>query len=217
MAIKKKLKAALVFVLDIVLNVVILFAFVFAIREFIVAPFQIFGPSMCDTLNDYNGECQNGFGEYIILNKFTYLHAGGLKVGEPERYDIVVFHPPQDKKVFFIKRVIGLPGETVEIKSGKVFINGEKLEEPYLDEENMGNTKAYDKSVFQVPEGRYFVLGDNRTRSSDSRTCFEETRKKCENNEDNHYLTIKNIQGKAWVVLWPFEFARVLDYPEINS
>ena len=76
----------------------------------------------------------------------------------------------------------------------------------------MDNTKAYDKSVFRSRRADILYMGDNRARSSDSRTCFEETRKKCENNEENHYLTIKNIQGKAWVVLWPFDFARVLDY-----
>lgn len=210
----KKLKGAFLFVLDIILNIVILFAFVFVIREFLVAPFQIFGPSMCDTLNDYNGECQKGYGEYIILNKFGYLHFFGMKIGEPERYDIVVFHPPHNNKVFFIKRIIGLPGEIVEIKNGNVFINGKKLDEPYLNSNNAGNTKSYTKSLFEVPEGQYLAFGDNRNASTDARTCFKESKNGCRDTDASPYLTIKNIEGKAWIVLWPFDFARVIEYPK---
>ena len=86
---------------------------------------------------------------------------------EPERGDIVIFKYPDDESVDYLKRIIGLPGETVEIIRGKVYINGELLDEPYLSEEPTGDFGPY-----QVPEDSYFMLGDNRAVSKDSRVLF---------------------------------------------
>lgn len=83
---------------------------------------------------------------------------------DPERGDIVIFPWPDNPEVTYVKRVIGLPGETVEIKDGAVYINGEAIEEPYLKEEMVGEYGPY-----VVPEGCYFMLGDNRNSSQDSR------------------------------------------------
>lgn len=108
---------------------------------------------------------------------------------DPERGDIVMFDYPDDESVLYVKRIIGLPGETVEIVDGKVYIwEGDKeedkivLEEPYLKEEPTGSY-----GPFEVPEGCYFMLGDNRNGSWDSRKW------------DNKYVKKEKIQCKAWL------------------
>ena len=105
---------------------------------------------------------------------------------EPERGDIVIFKYPDDEKVDYLKRIIGLPGETVEIVSGKVYIDGELLDEPYLDEEPTGDFGPY-----QVPEDSYFMLGDNRAVSKDSRYWT------------NTYVHRDKIIAKAFFMYWP--------------
>ena len=105
---------------------------------------------------------------------------------EPERGDIVIFKYPDDESVDYLKRIIGLPGETVEIISGKVYINGELLDEPYLSEEPTGDFGPY-----QVPEGSYFMMGDNRAVSKDSRYWH------------NTYVSKDKIIAKAFVMYWP--------------
>lgn len=99
-------------------------------------------------------------GDRFFGNRLAYLF------NDPERFDIVVFKYPDDESQLFVKRVIGLPGETVEIKEGKVYINGSDipLDDSFTPETPMGNYGPY-----VVPEGRYFMLGDNRNHSGDSR------------------------------------------------
>jgi signal peptidase I len=203
-----KIKEAGIFSFDIILNVIILFAIVFLIREFLIAPFQVSGPSMCDTMNYYNGECQDGYGEYIILNKLTYFF------NDPQRYDIVVFRPPNHKDVFYIKRIIGMPGDEIEFKDdGYVYLNGEKMDEPYLNEDNLGKTESKWLHRVKIHEGEYLVLGDNRNQSTDSRTCFTNNIYGCTKEGNTEFLTKKDIEGKAWIVLWPFSQARIIDHP----
>jgi len=97
-------------------------------------------------------------GDRIIASRIHYYFS------EPKRGDIVVFRYPDNEEVLYVKRIIGLPNETVEIKDGNVYINGKLLEEPYIKE------KAYgDFGPYEVPEGCYFMLGDNRNGSTDSR------------------------------------------------
>ena len=205
-------RSALNFWLDIGLNLIIIIGLVFLIRTYVISPFQVYGPSMCDTLNAENGECGKGYGEYIIVNKFGYQNILGWQVGHPERGDIIVFHPPHNDKEFYIKRVVGMPGESVELIDGYVYIknidnpNGIRLEEPYLNEDNLGNTHPMTGTrVFNVPENSYYVMGDNRLKSSDARSCFSETfvHKKCGEEGTSYFLTQKNIEGKAMVILWP--------------
>ena len=118
-------------------------------------------------------------GECIMVNKVCY-HSSG-----PQRGDVVVFNPPFQSQYPYIKRVIGLPGETVEIRTGKVFINGIPLEE----DEYIKERPNYTMPVMQVPENQYFVLGDNRNNSNDS----------------SHDWTVPpdNIIGRAWFIYWP--------------
>jgi signal peptidase I len=218
----KELKETGYFWLDVLLNVIIIVALVFMIRTYIISPFQVYGPSMCDTFNFFDGQCQRQYGEYLIVNKFGYQSFGGFTIGLPKRGDVVVFHPPANNDEFFIKRVIGLPGETVKLKDGKVFIynqdnpDGFELNEPYLNDTNRGNTQPLlaGKTVFEIPEAAYFVLGDNRIASTDSRICFKETIGGTACSKDSSpYLTMDHIEGKAWLVLWPLNKLAVIQDP----
>ena len=100
-----------------------------------------------------------GNGDRIFVNRI---------IGELKRGDIVVFQFPEDKSKSFVKRIIGLPNEKIEIRSGKVFINNQSLEEPYIDSKY--NQVSRDSIEFRIPDGHYFVLGDNRNNSYDSRS-----------------------------------------------
>lgn len=131
--------------------------------------FRVYGSSMEPNFHS---------GEYIIVNRLEYyLHP-------PRRGDVVVFRYPRDPRRSFIKRVIGLPGETVEIRRGKVYINGELLQEPYPL-----NPGTYSWGPKVVGEDEVFVLGDNRNFSSDSHSWG--------------MLPMRYIIGKAWICYWP--------------
>jgi len=120
-------------------------------------------------------------GQRLLVSKVAY------KFGEPQRGDIIIFPPPNiDSEYDYIKRIIGLPGETVRMTGGVVYINNVPLEEPYITNRGNGNMNS-----IKVPDGEYFVLGDNRTNSSDSRA----------------FGTVPGdtITGKAWLTIWPIE------------
>ena len=105
---------------------------------------------------------------------------------KPQRGDIIIFRFPDDESILYIKRIVGMPGETVNIRDGKVYINGEELDEPYLTVTTEG-----DYGPYEVPEGHYFMLGDNRNNSADSRFW------------NNTYLSEEKIVGKAVLRYWP--------------
>jgi signal peptidase I len=116
-------------------------------------------------------------GQRLIVVKAAYWF------GEPQRGDVIIFTHPDDPQRTLVKRVIGLPGEQVEIKAGVVYINGSSLDEPYIK----GTTSSLSKT--EVPEGCYFVMGDNRQASSDSR----------------YWGTVprEDIIGRVWLLYWP--------------
>lgn len=154
----KKIKELLPYVIIII--VVIL------IKAFIVTPIVVNGPSMMDTLHDK---------DIMILDKL------GIKIKEIKRFDIVVIDA-MDTKI--IKRVIGLPGETIEYKDNKLYIDGKLIEDSY------GSQVTYDFDSVKIPNDMYFVLGDNRTDSVDSRILG------C--------ISKKDILGKATFIIYPF-------------
>lgn len=121
-------------------------------------------------------------GDRLIANRLSYLFS------EPERFDIVVFRYPDDESILYIKRIIGMPGETVEIKDGEVYIDGstEPLDDSFIKEE-MYSTDG----IYQVPEGEYFMMGDNRNNSSDSRFW------------DYKFVKEEKILGKALFKYYP--------------
>lgn len=127
---------------------------VIPIRIFIAEPFIVSGSSMSPTFEN---------GDYLIVDKISY------KIGKPQRDDVVVFRYPNDTTKFFIKRIIGLPNETIDINGSKVTItNGTNTEGFVLDESFIKNF-ANNDTHFELKHDEYFVMGDNRTSSSDSR------------------------------------------------
>ncbi len=213
---EKKNNKILLWILDVGLNVGIIVGLVLVIQTWIIAPFDVSGASMCDTLNNINGKCENGYGEKILLNEAGYF------AEEPQRGDIVVFKPEGQDDKYFIKRVIGLPNETVELKEGKVFVtdtNGKSFEliENYLNETNKDDTQPFfsDLRVFEVPEDRYFLMGDNRKFSTDSRSCFEgQINSDCRKSPNLIFVPRSHIRGKALLVFWPIQNMRIIKHPE---
>jgi len=138
-------------------------------------------------------------GEWIMVNKVCYRSSG------PQRGEVIVFNPPppnEESPNPFIKRVIGLPGETVEIKDEKVFIDGTPLDE----NEYITPPPNYTMPATEVPEDEYFVLGDNRNNSNDSHNGWTVPR--------------ENIIGKAWFTYWPPSKLKVVkhySYPELSE
>ena len=131
--------------------IIFVVVFVLVVNNFLIINAKIPSESMENTIMT---------GDRIFGNRLAYL------LGDPERYDIVIFRYPDDESQLFIKRVIGLPGETVEIIDGKVYIDGSEtpLDDSFTPETPTGNYGPY-----TVPEGCYFMLGDNRNNSRDSR------------------------------------------------
>lgn len=151
------------------------------IRVFLFTPIVVDGISMMPTLED---------GDRMIVNKIGY------SIGKPDRFDIVVFHAPEQKD--YIKRIIGLPGDEVEYRDDTLYINGEPMEEPYLDKYKEEVTEGPLTEDFTlegkiqskvVPEGHVFVLGDNRRKSKDSRHIG--------------VISIDEIIGSTKMVFWP--------------
>lgn len=179
--------------LDVLLNVVVIVGIVTGIRTFLVSPFQVEGSSMSSTLENR---------EYIIINKLAYV------LGDPERGDIVVFRPPNDESKYYVKRVIGVPGDKLVLQNGNVFIqpSGEgsltQLDEPYLDERNAGRTFPHPGSsereaTYTVPEGGYFLMGDNRQGSLDSRSFADP------DHRQTPFVERRSIKGRVWFVALP--------------
>lgn len=125
---------------------------------FVAQPVVVEGTSMLPTLHD---------GERLIVNKLIYYKWQSVSWGHLERGDVVVFWYPNDPDKSYVKRVIGLPGETVEMRNGIVYINDAEMREHYLDGEYNKNRENMTRE--KVPEHHYFVMGDNRDNSSDSR------------------------------------------------
>ena len=211
-------------------DLVIILIFVLFIRMFLVTPFQINGTSM--ETNYHNGE-------YILVDKFSYLNLPvtyerdstgdslminiekfilsniPVHIWDPSRWDVVVITPHADKdREYYIKRVIGLPGDTIKFENGEVFIrqssgSGEfvKLNETYLSPSNKGNTYldiGIHQSMFKIPEWYYWVMGDNRTGSADSRQCFRSCSGK---GESAHFISRKDIVG---TVLLDFGYFNII-------
>jgi signal peptidase I len=128
-------------------------------------------------------------GQRLIVGKAAYWFS------EPQRGDIVIVRPPIETSTEYVKRLIGLPGDTIAVKGGKVYVNGVALVEPYIKE-----SPASTFSPYVVPENHYFLMGDNRNHSNDSRSGWTVTR--------------QEIVGKAWLRIWPLDkWGLVGNYP----
>ena len=154
---EKPKKSALREILEWILTIAIALTVAFVIRTYIGEPVRVDGHSMDYTLADR---------EIMLASKFDYL------LGEPKRFDVIICHYPNrrgpgflgiESDLNFVKRIVGLPGDVVEVSGGYLYVNGEKYEEPYIT-----NRPDYTMKPYTVPEGYYFVLGDNRSNSNDS-------------------------------------------------
>ena len=180
-----------------IIEAVVLAAVVFMLLQVTVRNFKVDGSSMDPTLED---------GQYLLVNRLVYLRVeldrlakivpfwtageGSSRhaIHAPKRGEVIVFEfpdsNPNNPKKDFVKRVVGLPGETMRMFDGKVFVNEEVLDEPYLSQKGHSNA-----SEVTLGEGEYYVLGDNRTHSNDSRSWGA--------------VPEANIRGKVWIVYWP--------------
>ena len=171
----------------------ILAVLIFVALQLSVQPYKVEGSSMEPNIDE---------GEYLMVNKLVYFnyHPEGIlerapfssndgsgavfPFHGPRRGEIIVFKFPLDPSRSFVKRVIGVPGDTIEIENGRVILNGRLLEEPYLVNPGFGDLEQK-----VVPSDSYFVMGDNRSASDDSRNWGA--------------VPIENVIGRAWVSYWP--------------
>ena len=182
------------------IETVIIALLIFLALQFSVQNFRVEGPSMDPTLGD---------GQYLLANKLVYLSFDPQDLRSllpfidvkrdkplfpfhsPRRGEVVIFRFPGDESRDFVKRVIAIPGDTVEIREGQVFVNDEKRDEPYITHhENSSMAPA------KVGSAEYFVLGDNRRASHDSRNWGP--------------VPGRNIIGRAWLSYWPLDRLRGL-------
>lgn len=168
-------------VLSTVRYIIVLSLVFFIVHRFFFSPVMVDGDSMEPTLSD---------GDYLLLNKFS----------EIEPFDIVVFPPPDEEEIQYIKRVIAQPGDTVEYREDILYLNGEAVEQPFLEEKKAEEISYYSSGDFslltllgveEVPAGQYFVMGDNRLNSRDSRSFG--------------FIDEEDILGKVTLRYWPFE------------
>jgi len=160
------------------------------IRTFVVQAFKIPSESMLQTLQ---------VGDHLLVNKFIYgikipfIDRTLIPVSSPHFQDIIVFEYPEDPSKDFIKRVIGLPGDTIELRAGVLWRNGEKVDEPYLAHLPPKGFAMHlsEFGPVTVPAGKYFCMGDNRNNSHDSRYWG--------------FVDTRAIVGKAWIIYWSWE------------
>jgi signal peptidase I len=179
----KKLIAA---IFDFLQSIVVVMALMVMVYLFIMSPQEISGESMFPTFEN---------GEYILTNKVEY------KIHEPQRGDVVVFKSPRNKDIDYIKRIIAVPGDTITLQNGKYSVNGQLLSEQYLPPNLYTFAGSFLKENMEVtvPPGYYFVSGDNRPHSLDSR--------------EFGFVPKEDIIGKAFFRYWPIDRAGVIKNP----
>lgn len=199
-----RIKEVIVFFRDLV----IILCVVMFIRTYVASPFRISGNSMEENYHDK---------QFILVDKFSYADFGFDKVGDPKRGDVVILRPHAGNgKEYYIKRIIGVSGDVIEFKDGEVFLKTKdmseavKLNEGYLSAFNKGRTflpNDVRTAKFEVPEGEYFSMGDNRNNSSDSRSCF----RSCTTGNAGHYLKRSDIVGKVFLDVGYFKIFDVFE------
>lgn len=177
------MRKLLVFVWEVAKMVAISLVIIIPVRYYLIQPFFVYGASM---------EPNFSSGNYLIINEIGY------RFSEPQRGEVVVFKYPLNPSQYYIKRIIGLPGETVEIKDGQIIIYNQNFPEGRILDESMylpENRTTSGSAHIKLGEDEYFVLGDNRQASSDSRRWGS--------------LPENYIIGKAWIRAWPFNLVEI--------
>jgi len=161
---------------DWLVSIIVAVALAFCIRTFLVEPYMVSGNSMYPSLHNR---------ERLVVDKLSYFFT------DPVKGEIVVFRFPKDQSRDFIKRVIAVAGDTIEMRRGKVLVNGNVIEEGYTWKEDPKGKNLSDFRKTVVPNGTIFVLGDNRNNSEDSRF------------KDVDFVPLKLVKGRALFCFWP--------------
>lgn len=177
--------------LRLVRDIILIIAVFILFGVFVAQPVVVEGTSMLPQLHD---------GERLLVNKLVYYKIQSVSWGHLTRGDIVVFWYPKEPDKSYVKRIIGLPGETVEVRNGRIYIDGNELNESYLDSEHNQSLPSF--APKKVEEHHYFVMGDNRDNSSDSRYWG--------------LVPEKYIYGKAFFRYWKPQDAGFLEHGEYN-
>ncbi|MFA6304270.1 MAG: signal peptidase I [Patescibacteria group bacterium] len=172
---------------EIVKIIIFSLAIIVPVRMFVVQPFIVEGDSMLPNFHD---------GEYLIVDEISYRFTA------PVRGEVVIFHPPLSPKTYYIKRIMGLPNETVELKDGNIYIYNAQFPQGQLVDESayLTNDKVNETSRVELKDGQYFVMGDNRNNSLDSRRIGP--------------ITMKNIKGRALIRAFPFNKFTLFKAPQ---
>lgn len=170
------------FFIEVIKVVVISLAIIIPVRYYLIKPFYVKGASMEPNFYNY---------EYLIIDEISY------RFHPPGRGDVVVVQNPATEGKYFIKRIIGLPGETVEIRNKKVYIDGEELDESAYFEDGI---ETWGKKTVELADGEYYVLGDNRDESLDSRVFGP--------------VTQDDMIGRTWIRAWPLN--RIAHFTEVD-
>ena len=175
------------FLIDTVQTLLLVFAVFLVIYVFLFRPFRVSGNSMDPTFFDK---------QYILTNIIS------LRFSTPQRGDIIVFKSPSDQEKDYIKRVIGIPGDTILLKNGDVYVNGKLLDQSTflkISVKTYGGSFLKENEPVTVPPDSYFVLGDNRSGSSDSR--------------EWGFVPLKSVIGKSFFAYWPLNTMQIVKNP----
>lgn len=192
-----------------IVETLVLALLIFVAVRSVVLNFRVDGLSMEPSLASgqmllVNRQVYFHFDANRVLNLIPFVERDGQRIvypfHPPRRGDIVVLHPPVSQGKPYIKRVIALPGERIAIRDGAVYINGERLEEAYLNGVSTSWGGSIGQDEITIPEGRVFVMGDNRNNSTDSRSFGT--------------IEIDEIIGKAWISYWPTDRINFISTPD---
>lgn len=183
----RKKRKPISYVIEILIYVFIIFFCLYIFPKFIMERTVVSGESMENTLHN---------GESLLVNKLSY------RFGDPERYDIIVFWPKgKDVDEYYVKRIYGLPGETIYIDNNSIYVNGEKIDDPYakdaMEDDSIDIGTA--EQPYTLKEDEYYVLGDHRSVSLDSRYSPEK------DEEAPGPVKRENIVGKVFIRIWPLD------------
>ena len=183
----RKKRKPISYVIEILIYVFIIFFCLYIFPKFIMERTVVSGESMENTLHN---------GESLLVNKLSY------RFGDPERYDIIVFWPKgKDVDEYYVKRIYGLPGETIYIDDNSIYVNGEKIDDPYakdaMEDDSIDIGTA--EQPYTLKEDEYYVLGDHRSVSLDSRYSPEK------DEEAPGPVKRENIVGKVFIRIWPLD------------
>lgn len=178
---EKKKRSPISYVIEGIIYIALIVVCVYVVPNYVVQRTVVSGESMEDTLHDK---------ESLLVDKISY------RFHSPERYDIIVFYPRgREVEEYYVKRIYGLPGETIQIKENDIYINGEKIDDPYAKDAMLSAGLA--EEPYTLGEDEYFVLGDHRSVSMDSRTTPEM------DSDGPGPVKFENIAGKVVLRIWP--------------